>query len=98
MLSVPDRPWWHALAACRGAGTQIFYPTRHDGVAEALAYCQRCPVRDHCLEHALTTGDTFGIWALPERQRRRLRRARRLAAAELAAEPAAPDDGPDGVG
>lgn len=85
-MSLPDRPWWHALAACRGAETAIFYPTRHEGVADALSYCRRCPVRDHCLEHALTTGDKFGIWGgRPERQRRRLRRTRRLAAAEQAA-------------
>lgn len=78
MNEIPLRPWWHTHAACRGVGPAIFYPTRGEDHEPALEYCQRCPVAEHCLNYALDTGDKYGIWATSERQRRTLRRTRRL--------------------
>ena len=41
--------------------------------------CARCPVRTECLEYALGNQEKFGIWGgLSERERRQLRRQRRL--------------------
>jgi WhiB family redox-sensing transcriptional regulator len=66
-------------AACREADVAIFYPKRGESTEPALDYCRRCPVAEQCLDHALDSGDKFGVWALPERARRKVRRARRIA-------------------
>lgn len=69
------RPTWHARAACRGVGTDIFFPTRDAPSQAWRAYCARCPVADQCLEQALDDPHTAGNWAgTTERQRNALRR------------------------
>jgi WhiB family transcriptional regulator, redox-sensing transcriptional regulator len=71
------RPAWHADAACRGRGTAVFFPGRgqNTACANAKAVCAGCPVRDECLDAALTHGELAGIWGgTSERERRRLRR------------------------
>jgi len=51
---------------------------------QAQAVCARCPVRPHCLDFALATGQEFGIWGgHDERQLRLLRREGRAAATEV---------------
>lgn len=76
---------WKAEGNCLGVDPELMYPTRHDGsdkIAAAKAVCSGCQVREECLEHALATGEKFGIWGgLTERERRTLRRERRLALA-----------------
>jgi WhiB family redox-sensing transcriptional regulator len=43
--------------------------------------CRGCEVREQCLEYALINGEKFGIWGgLSERERRRIRRQRTIAA------------------
>lgn len=70
------RPGWMAEAACRGMDTSMWYPSRGDShsgtTAEARSICGRCPVREDCLHHAISTPrEHFGIWGgLSERQRR----------------------------
>lgn len=73
-------------AACRGMDPDLFFPLRghvhgttySPEVAEALAACGRCEVRQECLEHALDAPERTGIWGGTfERQRRELRRERR---------------------
>lgn len=73
------RPWVkHAI--CRGIDPDLFYPERGESTAEAKAVCKECPVRTECGEYALEIGEKFGIWGgMSERERRRIRRERRLA-------------------
>ena len=78
---------WQREAACRGLGASesraLFFPTRGESVDEARAICERCPVADECLDFALKNG-CVGVWGgTTERQRRRLRRNRRISAREL---------------
>lgn len=76
---------WRRRAACRGVDPELFHPFRGESMTEALAICERCPVRTDCLEHALATPERVGIWGgTSERQRRVLRRQRRLGALEHA--------------
>lgn len=49
-------------AACRGADPALWYPTRGDDDPEAKAVCAGCPVREACLEYALSAKEEFGIW------------------------------------
>ncbi|MBO0729111.1 MAG: WhiB family transcriptional regulator [Acidimicrobiaceae bacterium] len=71
---------WRNFAACRGADPTLFFPEtdkpEHRGqIAAAKAICAHCPVRDSCLEYALETRESFGIFGgLTSSERRRLRR------------------------
>ena len=86
---------WMDHAACRGAAADVFFLDHGAGPAdEARTYCDRCPVREDCLDYALANGEQFGIWGgLTLSQRLQVRRARIRASrdAELAAIPTPPD-------
>jgi WhiB family redox-sensing transcriptional regulator len=72
---------WQRDAACRENPDADFFPERGASTAEARAVCARCLVRHECLEYALRIGTKHGIWGgLSERERRRIRRERALAA------------------
>jgi len=71
-----------AFGACRGSDPDLFFPDRGESLEAAKALCAGCAVRDECLEHALRNGERFGVWGgTSERERRRIRRQRRTAAA-----------------
>ncbi len=55
---------WMADAACRDADLDVFFDTvrNPDTLADAKRICKRCPVRDDCLDYALATDQTDGIW------------------------------------
>lgn len=76
---------WQDLANCRGADPDLFFPERGASTRTAKAICRECQVRPECLEFAITTGEKFGIWGgMSERERRRVRRERQIAAARRA--------------
>jgi len=56
-----------ARGLCGGADPELFFPQRGakdvpTKTAEAKRICGLCPVKDLCLEWALTTRETTGIW------------------------------------
>ena len=66
---------WKAEAACRDLETDLFFPENDAAAAPALAVCATCPVRDACLDFALSTRQHDGIWGgMTETERRRVRR------------------------
>jgi len=74
---------WRQQARCRGVDPEVFYPVSEDDedAAEAKSICALCPVREACLEFALTTREKNGVWGgLTERERRRVLRRRRKTA------------------
>jgi WhiB family redox-sensing transcriptional regulator len=74
---------WRELARCRGVDPEVFYPVSDDDDAaeEAQSICALCPVREACLEYALTAREKEGVWGgLTERERRRVLRRRRKSA------------------
>jgi WhiB family redox-sensing transcriptional regulator len=72
---------WAGYARCRSADPEIFFPLGPEEAHAAKAYCRRCPVREACLDFALSTGQRHGVWGgLDEDERRRLRRRLRRAA------------------
>lgn len=76
---------WHDRANCKGANADLFFPERGASTRSAKAICRECQVRGECLEFALRSGEKFGIWGgLSERERRRVRRERQVAAARRA--------------
>jgi WhiB family redox-sensing transcriptional regulator len=73
---------WRELAACRGIDLAVFFPERGESAGTARRVCAACPVRQACLDYAITNRISHGIWGgLTERERRALRsgwlRARR---------------------
>lgn len=73
---------WHQRANCMGVDPELFFPQRGGSTREAKEVCRGCVVREDCLEYAISYGEKFGIWGgLSERERRRLRRSRIMAAA-----------------
>ena len=75
-LAVPARfaARWRELAACRGADLDLFFPGRGESAGPARRICAACPVRQPCLDYAITNRIVHGIWGgLTERERRALR-------------------------
>lgn len=66
------RPAWQKQAACRGVGTDVFWPARGGDTSAAKALCARCPVIAQCHAYAVATDASqaaSGIWAgTPARQ------------------------------
>jgi WhiB family transcriptional regulator, redox-sensing transcriptional regulator len=72
---------WQRDAACRDADPEQFFSNDDAQREAALAMCAACPVRSACLEHALATRESYGIWGgTDEHDRKRLLRRRRRAA------------------
>ena len=72
------RPRWQTLAACRGEPVEMFIPDRGGPSSRAKQLCASCPVQPECLKYSLAIPDLVGYWAgTNERERRRLRAARR---------------------
>jgi WhiB family transcriptional regulator, redox-sensing transcriptional regulator len=75
---------WRSSGACRSADPDLFFPIARTGPAEkqiarAKMICAGCPVRQECLEFALSHDQTYGIWGgttVEDRQRDRRRRRR----------------------
>ncbi|KOG35171.1 WhiB family transcriptional regulator [Streptomyces resistomycificus] len=71
---------WRDHAACRQEDPDLFFPIGSTGPAlvqqeQAKAVCRRCPVQEPCLQWALDTGQTLGVWGgTSENERRSLRR------------------------
>ena len=77
----PANLTWRTHAACSGLEPEVFYPVSEEQAEEAKAICRECPVREPCLEYALTNRERDGVWGgATERERRRLIRQRRKSA------------------
>ena len=83
MLTLSDLMWepdvsWREQAACSGVDSDIFFPASEDdeqAVTQAKAICEECPVREACLQYALATNQSAGVWGgLDAGDRRRMRR------------------------
>lgn len=70
---------WMQRAVCRSQGSETFFPSDGRGVTAARKVCELCPVRQSCLDYAMTNEILHGVWGgTSERERARLRRSRRL--------------------
>lgn len=73
---------WQNAAACRDVDTELFFPAGTTGEAAgqidaAKRVCAGCDVREACLEYAIETNQTYGVWGgYDEQERKRLRRKR----------------------
>jgi WhiB family transcriptional regulator, redox-sensing transcriptional regulator len=73
---------WRHNAACLDIDPELFFPVGTTGPAldqieRAKAVCRACDVVAQCLEWALETNQTAGVWGgMDEDERRALRRSR----------------------
>jgi WhiB family redox-sensing transcriptional regulator len=64
---------WRELAACRGTDLEVFFPGRGESAGPARRVCAACPVRQACLDYAITNRIAYGVWGgLTGRERRAL--------------------------
>ncbi|MER6044102.1 WhiB family transcriptional regulator [Streptomyces sp. NPDC001856] len=69
---------WRQHAECRREDPDLFFPIGTTGPAllqteQAKAVCRRCPVQEPCLEWAMETDQTLGVWGgTSENERRAL--------------------------
>lgn len=71
---------WMSDGACLGMDVHLFFPRSHEGSDLPKAVCAGCKVRTTCLDHALKTGEKWGVWGgTTEKERRQLRHRRRAA-------------------
>ena len=85
VMALEEQIWepeheWRDDSACAGADADAFFPPSED---ESLAMaakkiCGLCPVQEQCLQYALATNQTEGVWGgMSSGDRRRLRRRMR---------------------
>lgn len=75
------RPEWHRFAACRGQGTDAFFPGPGESAEPAKAVCAGCSVIEACQRAGAAAGG-FGVWGGESAsQRSRAARAERNSAA-----------------
>jgi len=59
-------PVWQDLALCNdgsgGSMTELFFSEQLDDIAAAKAFCLECPVREDCLDAAMTRREPWGVW------------------------------------
>jgi WhiB family redox-sensing transcriptional regulator len=56
---------WQALARCRDGSAslvELFFSEQLDDIAAAKAFCQECPVKEHCLQGAIDRREPWGVW------------------------------------
>ena len=62
---------WSDLARCRGMDPEVFFGRNLTEARTAIRTCDRCEVRQQCLEYAVAERIEIGVWGgLTERQRR----------------------------
>jgi WhiB family redox-sensing transcriptional regulator len=75
---------WMAKGNCATEPPSTFFPSDGAGVEVARRICASCPVKEACLEYALRNRVDHGVWGgCSERERRRILKRRRVAAARL---------------
>lgn len=73
MLVLPPERWMQR-AACATTDPDMFFPDPGGSTVAVKKVCAACPVREACLEYAIRTGQTDGVWGgLSARQIRRAR-------------------------
>jgi WhiB family redox-sensing transcriptional regulator len=93
-MSIDWSTTWRFLAACRGEDSSLFFAPsyferreeKNERERKAKEICGRCQVIDDCLEYALKTRESHGVWGgMNEQERRALLRERDLRERELRA-------------
>jgi WhiB family redox-sensing transcriptional regulator len=77
-LIIDDAPHWRDFADCATSDADLWFAEKGDAdtITHAKAVCAGCPVREQCLDYALTNRETHGIWGgMSYKERLRYRKA-----------------------
>ena len=77
MVMALEEQVWEPEHECAGADDELFFPPGEDETAALAAkkICAICPVQEQCLQYALATNQSEGVWGgMSSGDRRRLRR------------------------
>lgn len=74
----PSDPWHGALCRSDRYDPELGWAGSVRATEQAVRICRRCPVRRHCLRHALTEAEDFGVWGAVSESQRRVVRAELL--------------------
>ena len=81
--AAPSRDSWIGEAACAGKPVGVFFPPAYNDrcMREAKRTCAGCSCRTKCLEWAIATGQSDGVFGgmSPEERRREWRQRQRRA-------------------
>lgn len=76
-VDIDTRDAWRVRASCIVADPDTFFPEKGGSVRDARKVCQKCEVKDQCLEFALENKEPFGVWGgLTQQERKALLRTR----------------------
>jgi len=75
LASLLGRPAWQRRAACRRVPLSVFFAGKGGTYGMAAELCATCPVREECLDYALSDPTLDGFWAgTTAQERKRMRR------------------------
>jgi WhiB family redox-sensing transcriptional regulator len=57
-----DRPAWHAYAACRGMGPDLFFGSGRPSTRRIFLLCSGCPVQQECRDAGDQDSLEYGVW------------------------------------
>lgn len=73
LLTSPD---WMERGLCTQTDPDLFHPDLGGSSTPAKKVCLGCPVKDTCLDYALTNDERLGVWGgTSPADRRRLRKS-----------------------
>ena len=70
---------WRNRASCTGLPSNLFFPGNGNNGSTDKQYwdthliCRECPVNVECLQDSLNNDYEYGVYAVPERVRRRFK-------------------------
>jgi len=69
LIPIAEKWEWQHRAACRGEEASVFFhddderePAKSYRTRAALKICAVCPVKQQCLDHAVSVPEVYGIW------------------------------------
>lgn len=72
-------PFMDGSERCAEIGSDAFFPEKGEHSSDAKRICRECPLLDPCRDYAIDNPQ-YGVWgATTERERRGLKRQRRIA-------------------
>lgn len=54
---------WQIYAECLGSDQKLFFPEKNASTKKAKEMCNRCTVREQCLQYAIDNHEKIGVWA-----------------------------------
>lgn len=65
---------WMVEGICNSTDPELWFPEKGKSAKQAIGICRECPVRQKCLEWAISHNETVGVWGgITPDERKRMR-------------------------